>query len=131
MPDVAPIISETTTRMSAIAVAILSPVMMNGAAAGRITLATIRGPDRPNVRAVRIRTGSTPRTPSMVFTRMGNEHVKKMVNTFVASPMPKNTIATGIITGGGTARRSSIAISLASYARRQYPMTTPRAIATM
>ncbi len=112
------------------AVAILSPVMMSGAAAGRITLPTIWRLDKPKVCAVRIRTGSTPRTPSIVFTRIGNEQVKKIVNTFAASPIPKNSIATGIITGGGTARRSSIVISPASCARRQYPITTPRAMAT-
>jgi hypothetical protein len=66
------------------------------------------------VRAVRINTGSTPRTPSTVLMRMGNEQARKITNTFMPSPMPRSTMATGTMAGAGTARRNSIRISPAS-----------------
>src|SRR3972149_4311481 len=51
--------------------AIRSPVMMNGDAAGSTTFQISAPWPRPKVRAVRISTGSTLRTPSIVFTRIG------------------------------------------------------------
>ena len=119
MPEVAPTISEITTRISAMASAMRRPVTMKGEAAGSTTLARMVGPEQPNVRAVRISTGSTPRTPSMVLMRIGNEQARKITNTFIPSPMPSSTMATGTIAGAGTARRNSTRISPASWTRRQ------------
>jgi hypothetical protein len=45
MPEVAPTISEITTRISAMASAMRSPVTMNGEAPGSTTLARIVGPE--------------------------------------------------------------------------------------
>ena len=47
------------------------------------------------------------RTPSMVFSRIGQAQEKKITKIFISSPKPKNNIATGITTGGGTGRSIS------------------------
>ncbi len=52
-------------------------------------------------------TQSMPRTPSMVFKRIGQAQEKKMTKIFISSPKPKNNSATGITTGGGTGRSIS------------------------
>lgn len=63
MPDPPPISSAMMSTISATATATRSPVAMNGAALGRITVKNLRGPRTCSTAAVSRATGSSDRTP--------------------------------------------------------------------
>ena len=63
MPEPPPISSAMMSTISATATATRSPVAMNGAALGRITMRNLRGPRTWSTVVVSRTTGSRERTP--------------------------------------------------------------------
>ena len=47
-------------------------------------------------------TRSVPRIPSRVFSRIGHTQVKKMIHTFISTPMPNTRMTAGSSAGAGS-----------------------------
>ena len=70
-------------------------------------------------------TGSTARTPSMVFSSTGQTQPEMITTTFMESVMPMSSISTGTRTGGGMARKNSSVGSSRARSHRTDPIRTP------
>ena len=105
MPLEAATISEITMRMSASERLVRTPARILGGGARqndpREPPASVSG-----TRAVSYFISSMERTPSMVFSKIGQAVPKAISSTRIWSPVPNNTRNIGISAGGGTARRN-------------------------
>jgi hypothetical protein len=70
--------------------------------------------------------GSTPRTPSIVLSRIGNVEASAIAATFIPSPKPISRIITEMSAGAGIERRKSMVGASARRPSGQSPSTRPR-----
>jgi hypothetical protein len=83
------------------------PVTMAGAAPGRITSLNNAPPRVPSERAVATSRGSTPSTPWIVLSRIGNSAPMNVMNIMLISDEGNIRMASGIHATAGIGRKTS------------------------
>ena len=128
MPLVAPTISVTIIMMKANASEIRMPAKICGAAEGswiwKIRCLRVRRNVRPTSSSPR----SMPRTPSIVFSRIGNMQTNPMSQIFGALPMPISVMVTGTRPVAGIERANCTPGWNAMSSSRSRPNSTPKKI---
>ena len=94
--------------MSTIDDEILTPVAMNGPAAGMTTRPMTPAREVPNTLAMSFALGSTPRTPYMVLKRMGHTAAYIAMTICISSVWPRASITSGMSATAGMVRTSSM-----------------------
>src|SRR5699024_6290040 len=74
---------------------------------------------------------SIERTPSMVLSRIGQTAPNTITAIFMSSPIPINSMNTGIKTTGGTARKNSMVGSISWRSQRNEPTSNPTTMPKM
>src|SRR4051794_264071 len=117
--------SAVKARIRATVEEMWSPVTMYGTALGSlIRLRRSNGPT-PNDRAVSRATGSTSRTPYMVWTSSGQKAPKLARKTSLCSVVPRVRKSTGISAADGMGRRNSTGMRNALVAKSLEPSRIP------
>src|SRR4051794_3378029 len=117
--------SAVKARIRATVEEMWSPVTMYGTALGSlIRLRRSNGPT-PNDRAVSRATGSTSRTPYMVWTSSGQKAPKLARKTSLCSVVPRVRKSTGMSAADGIGRRNSTGMRNALVAKSLEPSKIP------
>src|SRR3954464_16025597 len=106
------------------------PVTMYGAALGKVMRTSRSKRPTPNERAVSIATGSTSRTPYIVWTSSGQNAPNAARKTSLLRFVPIVKKSTGISAADGIGRRNSIGTRNAAPASSLDPSTIPMGIAS-
>src|SRR4051794_5323505 len=122
--------SAVNARISETVDAMRRPVAIYGAALGNVMRASRSKRPTPNERAVSIATGSTSRTPYIVWTSSGQNAPKAARKTSLLTFVPIVRKSTGISAADGIGRRNSIGTRNAAPASSLEPSTIPIGIAS-
>src|SRR6266571_8510673 len=101
MPAEAPVNSDTNTITNASAIPVLNPATTNGSDAGKITFHKVASPLTRNVRAPQMKVFGICSVPRCVLIQTGKKTAKEIEKIFDGSPIPNQTITSGIIATGG------------------------------
>ena len=126
MPYWPEIISAVTRQNQQVPMPMDRPVTMLGAAPGNTTCVNRAKRPVPRLRAEAISRASTPSTPWMVLSRMGNSAPTKVMKIMLPSDEGNIRMASGIQATAGMGRATSSGGNRLSCAQRERPMTRPR-----
>src|SRR5690625_7571221 len=118
-------IYEINIKISAFNSNLRIPAIIWGIAEGKIKYRIRANPSIRYVREVDARTSSMDRTPSIVFSRIGQTAPNTITAIFISSPIPISNINTGINTVGGMARKNSMVGSVSCRNQRNDPTSSP------